>query len=204
MKVKSIIILLIAGLLLSSSLLVACQKQPGPSPGINPNPPKKAPVPPKTPEQLFQEAIAQYKPMIDAANVVDEKAMADDPGFKAVMSIAEKLKTTAFADLKPEDLMGAQKLGPFPGIKPGDVHPKIAELLTDVQAGQTSKVLYAPGQGFAMIFVQARDDTAGTVDMGVILYPVPPPATPAETKPATGGPTGVAGAPGSTGTAGGK
>ena len=107
--------------------------------------------------------------MLGVAEIIDEGAEIEDPLYENISAIkAELAGGTPLTDLKFDDY-GAVIVGPFPDVKPADVHEKFVELIADIEAGQPSKILYADGHGYALAYVVAKDEESGAVEVAVVL-----------------------------------
>jgi hypothetical protein len=68
-------------------------------------------------------------------------------------------------------------MGPFPGVKPSDIHEKFVELIEGVEPGQPSRILWAEGHGYGMAYVKAMDEETGSVEVAVVLIQSAPKTT---------------------------
>ena len=124
---------------------------------------------PLTPEEQFQKAIEPFVLMLGVAEILEEGVEIEDPLYNKILALRGRLaEGIPLEELKPEDY-GAMIVGPFPDVKPEDVHEKFIELISGVEPGQPSKILFAEGHGYALAYVVARNEETGAVEVAVAL-----------------------------------
>jgi len=203
MKGKAVFILLVLSLFLLSCIFVACTKKPQEEPFKKAETKATTPPPPQpSPAELAKKAIEPFVKMLAAAQILEEPGKPDDPKYaapqyKSMLAIKDKIAAgSTIEQLRADKTLGAIIEGPFPNIKPADIHPNLVKLLEGVEPGKTSKILFAEGQGYAMVFLKSKDAATGNVEVAVILIPqtttAPAPKPPEQAtgsrKPGTGQP----------------
>jgi hypothetical protein len=178
MKGKAVFILLVLCLFLFSCIFVACTKKPEKEPFKKPDTTQPT-TPQLTPEEKAKKAIEPFVQILKAAIILEEPAKLDDPKYttqqyKDMVAIRDKIAAgTTIEQLAIEKPFGAVVMGPYPNVKPADIHGNLVTLLNGVEPGKTSKILFAEGQGYGMVFLKAKDAATGNVEVAVILISVP-------------------------------